>query len=140
MSQHACLKCQNPVWWDAESEEWVCPVCSRRWQPAWIERQGAFTRMGRPVESYRAPVDAIEAAEEACQSRVDRCLVPGLRPMRQALRMTQSEFAQNVGTTVQSISDWERGLSAPSFELTVAIVQKCGISFEVLAGIVKVRA
>ena len=130
--RHICLHCRdNYLAWDCESEEWSCPHCSRRFQPAWIDRQGAMTRMGGPVEARLPPVDAIEAAEEACECR-GRCLVPGLRPLRKALHMTLDDFATACGTTRSVVCKWESGETAPSCAMLITIVTRCGISFEAL--------
>lgn len=49
--RYLCLHCQNHILrWDVDSEEYACPgPCARRFQPEWINRQGALTTKGPPM-------------------------------------------------------------------------------------------
>jgi transcriptional regulator with XRE-family HTH domain len=55
-----------------------------------------------------------------------------LKQIRQQKRMTQEEFAELVGVSIDFLSLIERGINAPSFEKLEAMVQSLNLSVETL--------
>lgn len=49
-----------------------------------------------------------------------------IRELREALGLTQQEFADRIGAAKQSVSSWETGLSEPSIASLLRIVNTCG--------------
>lgn len=46
-----------------------------------------------------------------------------IRELRKKLRMTQKEFAKEIGVSIQSVSAWETELKSPSYR-SIKIIEK----------------
>jgi transcriptional regulator with XRE-family HTH domain len=53
-------------------------------------------------------------------------LSEGIRAARRRLGLTQQEVAHKVGSTVRSVSGWERGKAIPHLETLEALVRALG--------------
>jgi len=61
----------------------------------------------------------------------------GVRALRQHLRLTQQELADELGTRQQTISEWERGLYCPrgaSARLLTLVAERADFAYEAAPG------
>jgi len=113
---HPCLRCNSSrLWWDVEDEEWACPICGARYPDGSTAPDAELTGPARRVQSQ-------PCVEES--PRCSQCIgqVPGLRCVRLARHWTQEELARRIGTTRESVINWESGRGAPSFDMTLRIL------------------
>ena len=59
-----------------------------------------------------------------------RSLGQSLRELRTFAGISQREFAENLGTTQQRVSEWEMGKCEPSLYSVVKILRVLDITFE----------
>ena len=53
-----------------------------------------------------------------------------LRDLRSEARLTQAEVADHLSITPQTVSKWERGLSAPDLDNLIELSRLCGVSLD----------
>lgn len=58
-----------------------------------------------------------------------------IKELRKNSNQTQSQFADFIGTTQGALSGYENGDRTPSYEILVAIAQKCNVSIDWLCGL-----
>lgn len=58
-----------------------------------------------------------------------------IKELRKKSNQTQSQFAEFIGTTQGALSGYENGDRTPSYEILVAIAQKCNVSIDWLCGL-----
>lgn len=58
-----------------------------------------------------------------------------IKELRSSLCKTQSDFADFIGTTQSALSGYENGERTPSYEVLIAISQKCNVSLDWLCGL-----
>lgn len=58
-----------------------------------------------------------------------------IKELRSSLCKTQSDFADFIGTTQSALSGYENGDRTPSYEILIAISQKCNVSIDWLCGL-----
>ncbi|HZT07885.1 MAG TPA: helix-turn-helix domain-containing protein [Chloroflexota bacterium] len=59
-----------------------------------------------------------------------------MRRLRRSLRLSQQEFAKQLGVRQQTVSDWETGLYAPrgaSVRILDIVAERAGVSYGDLA-------
>ena len=59
-------------------------------------------------------------------------VLPGIRARRKALGMSQTELAERVGCTFQSVGMWERGETLPAADRLPEIARALGCSIDEL--------
>ncbi len=59
-------------------------------------------------------------------------MLHGLRPRREARRLTQASAARYLGVSRQSYADWEAGRRWPSANILPALAEMCRCSIEEL--------
>lgn len=55
-----------------------------------------------------------------------------IKHIRKRLAMSQEDFSKAVGVSQSSVSQWEQGLTHPSFRAVYAIAQLMGVTIEEL--------
>jgi len=63
---------------------------------------------------------------------VNKCLLPGLRPLRHEQGLTQEALARVVGCTRANVAQWERGTSSPTIAQFRRLVDIFDTSSDVL--------
>ncbi|MDE7431829.1 MAG: helix-turn-helix domain-containing protein [Lachnospiraceae bacterium] len=58
-----------------------------------------------------------------------------IKELRKKSNQTQSQFAEFIGTTQGALSGYENGDRTPSYEILIAIAQKCNVSIDWLCGL-----
>lgn len=58
-----------------------------------------------------------------------------IKELRSSLKLTQSEFAKEIGTTQATLSSYENSSKFPSVDLLITIAQKYNVSIDWLCGI-----
>ncbi len=55
-----------------------------------------------------------------------------IKQVRLAHEMSQTQLAEKIGVSRQSVSSWERGVSMPDLQMLVALANALGVEIEVL--------
>lgn len=53
-----------------------------------------------------------------------------IRSLREGLGLSQQEFAERIGVSKQAVSQWEAGVTAPSIENLLRVVNVTGAKLE----------
>ncbi len=73
---------------------------------------------------------AITIAQPPCAASAT--MLHGLRPRREARRLSQASAARRLGVSRQSYADWEAGRRWPSANILPALAEMCCCSIEEL--------
>jgi len=63
-----------------------------------------------------------------------------LKRLRQSKKITQEQFAIAIGSSVQSVSRWETGMSYPELEMIPTIAMFFGVTIDEIVGMEKVSS